>query len=120
MKKFDKLFDVFISHSMNDAAFALEVAKACRAGGLEAVTDADFLSGEDVGDALREALTESRAFLAILSPSEPTSLMAIEIGAVRAWNKPIFAVVTDPSLTRLPPALSGVPLYTIGRIEEVI
>jgi hypothetical protein len=46
--------------------------------------------------------------------------MAIEIGAARAWNKPIFAIVTEPSSTRLPSAMAGIDLYTTGRLEEVI
>src|SRR5258707_580145 len=117
-----KTNDVFVSHSTRDATLAREVASACRASGLEAVTIAELLSdeGEDVGDALWEALAESRALLAILSPSGLTPSMAIEIGAARAWNKPIFAVVTDPAVTRLPPALPGIRLYTIGRIQDVI
>jgi hypothetical protein len=69
---------------------------------------------------LWDALAESRALLTILSPSGPTPSMAIEIGAARAWNKPIYGVVTDPSVTCLPPALSGVQLYTIGRIQDII
>ena len=51
-------------------------------------------------DAYRwEALAESRALLTILSPSGLTSSMELEIGAARAWNKPIYGVVTDPSST---------------------
>ena len=46
--------------------------------------------------------------------------MGIEIGAARAWNKPIFAVITDPSSTRLPRALSGIDLYPPARIDDVI
>ena len=58
--------------------------------------------------------------LTIVSPSGPTPEMAIEIGAARAWNKPIYAIVTDPASNRLIPALTGIPLYTYGRIQDVI
>jgi hypothetical protein len=115
-----KTYDVFISHSARDAALALEVANACRGAGIEAVTNGDLLPGADASDALWEALAESRALLTIVSPSGPTPSMAIEIGAARAWNKPIYAVVTDPSSARLPAALSGIRLYTVGKIEDVI
>jgi hypothetical protein len=115
-----KSYDVFISHSPTDAKLATEVASACRAGGLDAIAYAELLPGENASDAVWEAVAESRALLAILSPSGPTPSMAIELGAARAWNKPIFAVVTDPSLARLPPGLSGIRLYTFGRIEDVI
>jgi TIR domain len=120
MAKPKRTCDVFISHAAGDVTFAQEVANACRASGLDAVTVTDLLPGKNPGDALWDALAESRALLTILSPTGPTPSMAIEIGAARAWNKPIYGVVTDPSATRLPPALSGVHLYTIGRIQDII
>jgi hypothetical protein len=120
MAELSKTYDVFISHSVKDSALALEVANACRESGLEAVTNTELLPGENVSDAIWDALAESRALLTIISPSGPTASMTIEIGAARAWNKPIYAVVTDPSSTRLAPALTGIPLYTSGRLQDVI
>src|SRR4051794_36075585 len=116
----DKTYDVFISHSARDAALALEVSIVCRRNDLEAFTGAEVLPGVDLSDVLWNALAESRALLAVLSPSGPTPSMAIEIGAARAWNKPIYAVVTDPSTTRLPPALAGIQLYTTGKLQDVV
>jgi hypothetical protein len=115
-----KTYDVFITHSSRDAALAMEVASACRESGLEAVTNTELLPVADSSDALWEALAESRALLTILSPTGPTPSMGIEIGAARAWNKPIYALVTDPSFTRIPAALSGIHLYTTGRLQDVI
>ena len=120
MAELSKTYDVFISHSAKDSALALEIANACRESGLEAVTNTELLPGENVSDAIWDAVAESRALLTIVSPTGPTASMAIEIGAARAWNKPIYAVVTDPSSTRIAPALTGVPLYTPGRIQDVI
>jgi hypothetical protein len=120
MAKSDKPFDVFISYSTPDAAFALEVANGCRAAGLEAFAFADPLTAPIDGDVLWEALAESRAWLAILSPSGLTPSMAIEFGAARAWNKPIYAIATDLSSTRLPSALSGIRLDSIGRLPDII
>lgn len=116
----NKTYDVFIAHSANDAALALEVVTACRANGLEAITDMELQPGANVGDAVWEALAESRALVAILSPSGLTPSMGIELGAALAWNKPIFGVLTNPSLNPLPGDLMGVHLYTPGRIEDVI
>jgi hypothetical protein len=115
-----KTCDVFISNSAGDAKLAAEIAEAFRANGLEAVTYAELLSDANASDALWDALAESRALLAILSRSGPTSSMTFELGAARAWNKPVFGIVTDPSVTRLPSDLSGIRLFTPGRIEEVI
>jgi hypothetical protein len=115
-----KTYDVFITHSARDAALALEVANACRENGLEAVTNTELLPSPGNSDALWDALAESRALLMILPPTGPTTSMGIEIGAARAWNKPIYGIVTDPSFTRLPVALSGIHLYTTGRLQDVI
>jgi hypothetical protein len=115
-----RTYDVFISHSARDAPLARETADACRSSGLEVVTSADLPAGRDVSDALWEALAESRALITILSTSDLTAAMAIEIGAAKAWTKPIYAIVTEPSSTRLPPAMTGIDLYTTGRLEDVI
>ena len=115
-----KTCDVFISNSAGDAKLAAEIADAFRANGLDAVTYAELLTDANASDALWDALAESRALVAILSRSGPTPFMTFELGAARAWNKPVFGIVTDPSFTRLPSDLSGIPLFTPGRIEEVI
>jgi hypothetical protein len=115
-----QIYDVVIANSALDAGLAFEVANICAANGLNAFQDRDIPPGADFGDELWEALAESRALLLILSPAEPTSSMLIEIGAARAWNKPIFAVVTDPAQTRLAPAFSDIRLFTQGGVEEVV
>lgn len=118
MKK--KVVDVFITHAAEDAKLAGELAVTCRANGLDAVTHADLAPGTDASDALWEALAESSALLAILRPTGPTPSMAIELGAARAWNKPIFAVATDLSSARAPAGLADLRFYSPGRIDDVI
>ena len=119
MAERNRLCDVFIANSPNDAALAREIADACRASGLEATTNAELPPGADTSDALWEALAESRALIVILSPPGPTSSMLIEIGAVRAWNKPIFGVLTDPSF-RPSPGLSEIRVYVAACMDELI
>ncbi|HEY8503177.1 MAG TPA: hypothetical protein VIL46_01245 [Gemmataceae bacterium] len=111
---------MFIAHAPGDAALAAEIARAFLSNGLEAVTESALPPGRGAGDALWGALAESRALLVILSPSGPTTTMALVIGAALAWNKPILGVVPDPAAARVPPALTGVRLYPLGRIEDVI
>jgi hypothetical protein len=115
-----KTIDVFISHSVNDTALAVELANACRASGLEAVAGKELPPGDDPTETLWEALAESRAVVAVLSPSGLTPWMGIEIGAARAWNKPIFGVVPDFSYASLPPALADVHLYPASGIDDVV
>lgn len=119
MAKRNRLCDVFIANTPNDAALAREIADACRASGLEASTNAELPPGPDTSDALWEALAESRALIVILSPPGPTSSMLIEIGAVRAWNKPILGVLTDASF-RPSAGLSEILFFVPARIDELI
>jgi hypothetical protein len=119
MAKRNRLCDVFIANSPSDAALATEIADACRASGLEAITNVELPPGLDTSDALWEALAESRALIVVLPHSGPTDSMWIEIGAVRAWNKPIFGVLTDPSI-HPPPALSDIIFYTPSRVDELV
>jgi TIR domain len=120
MPHVSKTCDVFISHAVDDAPLAREIANACRANGLDAITYAELLPAADISQVLWDALAESRALLAVLSRSGPTPSMAIELGAARAWNKPIFGVVADPTFADLPPGLSGIHLYPLGRVDDVI
>ncbi len=120
MASHSKPYDVYISHSAGDSPLATELAKVCRASGLEAMTGLELSPGAEVSNSLWEALAESRALLAILSPSGPTPSMGIEIGAAWAWNKPIFAIITEPSFTRLPASMADLKVYPPGRIGDVI
>jgi hypothetical protein len=115
-----RTYDVFVSHSARDASLAREVADACRSSGLTVVTSADLPAARDVSDALGDALAESRALIMILSSSDLSTSMVIEIGAAQAWNKPIYAIVTEPSSIRPPSTMNGIGLYTTGRLEDVI
>lgn len=121
MAKSKKIYDAVISYAMGDASFAEEVINACRINGLETFSIQNLPPAARFGDATREAIAESRALIIVLSSTGPTTAMLLEIGAALAWNTPIFTITTDPSsLARLPAVLSKTPVYTIGRIEEVI
>lgn len=120
MTTHSKTYDVFISHSAGDAPLAAELARDFRASGLEAMTGMEISPGGEVSKTLWEALAESWALVVILSPLGPTPSMGIEIGAARAWNKPMFVLVTEPSSTRLPPYMAGIKVYPATRIEDVV
>jgi len=113
-------YDVFISHSAGDTDVAREIATACGASGLQAFTGAEVKVGKNIADAVWESLSESKAVIAILSRSGLTPSMAIELGGARAWNKPIFGVLTDPTLPPPSVSLGDIHLYTSTRIEDVI
>jgi hypothetical protein len=112
--------DVFLSYAASETALARDVTEACNAAGLTTFDAARIPPGASIGDAVWSALAESVALVAIVSPSGPNPAMSIELGAARAWNKPIHVIVSDPASTRLPDALVGSRLYTAGRLDDVI
>jgi len=117
----DTTYDVFVSHAASDAKVASKIAHLLDAAGLQTFHEGSLEPGMDIKDVLWQALAESRALIAIISPETPWHAMGmIEIGAAAAWNKPVFLILNGPSSTKLPAALSAYPVYPISRLEEVI
>jgi hypothetical protein len=116
-----KTYDVFISHAVSDGQLANEIADGLESAGLETFHTGSLELGTDIGEAIWDALAESRALLAIISPDSPPQAMGlVEIGAAAAWNKPVFLIINGPSTTKLPVSLIKYPAYPLGRLEEVI
>lgn len=113
-------YDVFISHTPADAALAASLAESFRSSGLEPFTDREIAAAENLSDAVWEALAECKALVAILSRSELSASMSVEIGAAQAWNKPIYVVVADPATIRLPNFLTQVRVVSAGAVEDVV
>lgn len=67
-----------------------------------------------------EAIAESPVMIVVVSSTGLEPKTAIEVGAARAWNKSILVVVTDPSTVRVPFDLGAVPVFTLGRIEDLV
>jgi len=116
-----KTYDVFISHSAADKAIARLVAESLEAAGL-ATFHLDLIqSGENVSEEVWEALTESHALIAIVSPEDVTSANVIlEIGAASSWNKPVFLLLKQASSKRPKGMLQEYPTYPLSRLDDVI
>src|ERR1700761_8199908 len=104
-------YDVFLSHSQRDAAFASDIAHVMQAYGLKVFTGAEVPVGEPIEDAIWEALAESHAFVVIVPDSEQNVFPAFELGAAKAWNKSVYAVASNPTATSLPLSLRGTVVY---------
>jgi hypothetical protein len=113
--------DVFISNAASDTKIASEIAAGLESAGLETFHAGMVKPGTNISEAIWEALAESRALIAIISPDALTHAMGmVEIGGAAAWNKPIFLLLNGPSSTKLPAALARYPVYPISRLEEVV
>ena len=120
MGKSKKVFDVFISHALEDAPLADRIASHCRAGGLEVFTPAELTAGSDVGDAIWDALYESRALILVLSAEGLTPMMTVELGGAWGTNKPVYGIVTDPLADHGGAVMKKVALYPKERISDVV
>ena len=117
----NRTYDVFVSHAAADSLVAREIAQRLESAGLAAFVGGAVSPGTDLSEAIWEALAESRALIAIISPETPTYAMGmVEIGAAAAWNKPVFLLINGPSSGNLPAALAAYPVYPSTRFEEVI
>ena len=102
-----KTYDVFVSHAVSDSRLATEIADSLESVGLETFHAGVVQPGADIAEAIWQALAESRALIAVISPEAPAHAMGmVEIGAAAAWNKPVFLLINGPSSTKLPPARS--------------
>ena len=86
---------------------------------LSVFTEAKLESGANLENAIWEAISESQALVTVISEFSLTAWMAIEVGAARAWNKPIYAVASNPAAARLPAGLQGITIYPFSRVEEI-
>src|ERR1041385_8708861 len=93
-----KTYDVFISHGASDNAVAKEIADGFESAGVATFHAGTADGDEDIGQAIWDALAESRAIIVIISPETPPHAMGlVEIGAAAAWNKPIVIIINGPS-----------------------
>jgi hypothetical protein len=121
MSTVSKTSDVFISHAISDREIASDVAHALDSAGLTSFHIGLVEAGNDLSKEIWEALSESRALIAIISPETANySMGMIEIGAAAAWNKPVFLLINGPSSTRIPAALQNYSIYPLNRLDEVV
>jgi len=119
MAKGKSAFDVFVSHGPRDAAISADIARVLRSYDLRVFTDAELGAGQTTEDVLWEAISESQAFVTVIAETDPSASTALELGAAKAWNKPIYAVASNPATARLPVGLKGMTIYPPSRIEEI-
>ncbi len=114
-------FDVFISSSSPDREFAADVSERLKAEGLQPFHDASVPLGQEISEAIWDALAECHAFIVIVSPeSTPDAMGMVELGAAMAWNKPVFVLLNGPASSRIPKALEGYRVYPSNRLDEVL
>jgi hypothetical protein len=114
-------YDVFLSYPMTEAGLADQVARALEQAGLDVFWDHEIEAGESAQDATWRALAESAALIAILSSDSPVaSNIAVEVGAFKAWRKPIYVIQAARGSIKVPSYLADCPVYPLSRVDDVV
>lgn len=113
-------YDVFIAHNRRDVDAAVEIADVLRSYELTAFVDTTEVdAGEKLEEIVWEAMAESTALVAIIPEDVTSAWMAFELGAAKAWNKPVYALAAQGSFHTLPISLQDVTIYPLSRAYEV-
>ncbi len=120
MVKNSATYDVFIVYDRRDATTAADVAHVLEADGLTVFFDMQQIEpGTNIEDAIWQAMAESHALVVVLPEEIVSSWLAFELGAAKAWNKPIYAVSAFSAHKNIPASLRDVPVLPFSRVEEI-
>jgi DNA-binding CsgD family transcriptional regulator len=123
MSKTEVTYDVFVSHSMDDAE-----AARCVTDRLPEARFSVFLSdtaessspAQILNDVVWDALAESEALIVLVSSSPPGIGAGFVIGAASAWNKPVYVVYDAPRQPTVSRMIEGYPHYSLSQFSDVI
>lgn len=114
-------YDVFLSYPMTETGLADQVARSLEQAGLDVFWDRGIGAGENLQDTIWRALAESAALIAIVpSESALASNIAVEVGAFKAWCKPIYVIQAARGRIQLPAYFAGCPVYPLSRVDDVV
>jgi hypothetical protein len=120
MKNAKQPYDVFVACSQSDRHLAAKVADALRSYDLCVFVDSiELPTGASFEETVWEAIAESRALVVTISESPPGAWLLVELGAAKAWNKPIYGVTSQASLPILPSVFRDLQVYPISRVDEI-
>jgi hypothetical protein len=106
---------------MTETGLADQVARALEQAGLDVFLAHGIATGDDLQDMIWRALAESAALIAIVPSESPlASNIAVEVGAFKAWCKPIYVIQAARGNIKLPTYLSGCPVYPLSRVDDVV
>jgi hypothetical protein len=115
-------FDIFLSHSLKDRELAAAITERFKDAGLAVFTIWEqAAAGEKLADRAWLALAESAALVVLVtSDSSANASLALDVGAAKAWNKPIYILADDLGELSLPGYLRAFPIFSTSRLPEVI
>jgi hypothetical protein len=115
-------YDVFLSYPRTESGLADTVTRALEHAGLDVFdVGKSYMPEEDLQDALWRAVAESSALIVIVPSGGPlASSVALEVGAFKAWQKPIYVIQAAPGTIELPTYVADSPVYPLSRVNDVV
>lgn len=113
--------DVFLSYIPTDAGTASVVDSALSAAGLQVFRAWDISLGTELKGAVLEALIESKALVALISPlSINSSNIAFELGMAMSWRKPIYLLLDSVQPDQLFSGARNFHVHPVSELPQVI
>ncbi|MCD4726901.1 MAG: toll/interleukin-1 receptor domain-containing protein [Pirellulales bacterium] len=114
-------YDVFLSYPITEAGLAAQVARALQEADLDVFWRDEVEAGESYQDTIWKATAESAALIVIVPTESPlASSVAVEVGAFRAWQKPIYVIQAARGSIKLPMYLADCPVYQLSRVNDMV
>jgi hypothetical protein len=115
-------YDVFLSYPITEAGIADTVTHALERAGLDVFDASKSQTPEEgVHDVIWRAVAESSALIVVVPSEGPLpSSVALEVGAFKAWCKPIYVIQTVPGRIKLPMYIADSPVYPLSRVDDVV
>ena len=120
MKKKTPVYDVFLSHSLQDKGLAAFVQETLSAEGLNVFELSELPSGSPITNSIREGLVDSSAVILLITPSsERSGNLAFEAGMAMAWSKSVFVLYDGRQLSDIPEFLRQFQVFPVDKVRDV-
>lgn len=117
----ENTYDVFVTHRAKDERIALRLKTLLDKEGLAVYTQLTSKAAARFADEMREALSESRTLVVVMSELATTSTtIALEVGAAQAWQKAIFVVLHNLTRDQLPSYLAELTSFGSDDLSALV
>jgi hypothetical protein len=113
-------YDVFISYPFDLSGQAKVIINKFIDVGLNVFHPSELNTGVNIVEETWQALAESWALVALISPGTMPPSVAVEIGAASAWQKPIYILIEGKGEFHVPVYFSKYQVYRTSEVDVVI
>lgn len=120
MKKQTPVYDVFLSHSLQDKGLAAFVQETLSSEGLNVFELSEVPPGSPITNSIREGLVDSSAVILLITPSSDRSgNLAFEAGMAMGWSKSVFVLYDGRQLSDIPEFLRQFQIFPVDKVRDV-